>query len=180
MSFKKISSFLWETAKLVLISLIIIVPLRYFVIQPFFVLGASMEPTFDNNDYLIIDELSYELGDPKRGDVVVFKYPYDTSQYYIKRIIGLPGEIVEFKDGRVMIKNKDNPDGFFVDEPYLENAKETFGGGPVTLGYNEYFVLGDNRVASSDSRRWGALKTEFMVGKVLVRVFPFNNFEFYK
>ena len=179
MDFKKISGFLWETAKLVIISLIIIVPLRYFVIQPFFVLGASMKPTFENGDYLIVDEISYELGNPKRGDVVVFKYPYDTSQYYIKRIIGLPGEIVEFKDGRVIIKNKDNPNGFSVDEAYLSDSKETFGGSPVTLGFNEYFVLGDNRVASSDSRRWGALKDEFLIGKVWMRVFPFNDFKFF-
>jgi len=180
MDFKKISNFIWETAKLVVISLIIIIPLRYFVVQPFFVLGASMEPTFQNGDYLVINEISYELGDPERGDVVVFKYPYDTSQYYIKRIIGLPGEIVEIKDGRVVIKNKDNPDGFFMEEPYLEKEKDTFGGSSVTLGYNEYFVLGDNRVASSDSRRWGTLKDEFLIGKVLVRVFPFDSFELYK
>ncbi|MEK7453262.1 MAG: signal peptidase I [Patescibacteria group bacterium] len=180
MNFKKIFSFLWETAKLVLISLVIILPLRYYVVQPFFVLGASMEPSFENGDYLIIDEISYRLNEPSRGDVVVFKYPYDTKQYYIKRIIGLPGEIVGFKDGKIMIKNKENKDGFFLEESYLLNTKESFGGGDVTLGHNEYFVLGDNRGASSDSRRWGPLKDEFLVGKVVVRVFPFNSFNIYK
>src|SRR3990167_9647124 len=94
MSFQKIRSFVWETAKLVFISLVIILPIRYFLVEPFFVLGASMEPTFQNGDYLIIDEISYILGSPKRDDVIVFHYPYNTKQFYIKRIIGLPGETV--------------------------------------------------------------------------------------
>ncbi len=180
MKFKNIFSFLWETSKLVLISLVIIIPLRYYVIQPFFVLGASMEPSFENGDYLIVDEISYRLNKPERGDVIVFKYPYDTKQYYIKRIVGLPGEIIGFRNGKIIIKNKDNPKGFFLDEKYILNEKETFGGGEVKLGYDEYFVLGDNRGASSDSRRWGPLKDKFLIGKVAVRVFPFDSFSFYK
>jgi len=180
MNFQKVFSFLWETAKLVLISLVIIIPLRYYVVQPFFVLGASMEPTFENGDYLIIDEISYRLSEPEREDVVVFKYPYDTKQYYIKRIVGLPGEIVSFKDGKIIIKNKENPDGFFLDENYILNEKETFGGGEVKLGHDEYFVLGDNRGASSDSRRWGPLEDEFLIGKVVVRIFPFDTFSIFK
>lgn len=171
---------MWDTAKLILISLAIILPLRYYVVQPFFVLGASMEPTFENGDYLIIDEISYRTGEPERGDVIVFKYPYDTKQYYIKRIVGLPGEIVGFKDGKIIIKNKDNPDGYFIEEKYLLDEKETFGGGEVKLGVDEYFVLGDNRGASSDSRRWGALKEEFIVGRVFLRVFPFDSVNLFK
>ena len=92
MTLKALGAFLFETFKLVLVSFLIIVPIRYFVVQPFFVLGASMEPTFQNGDYLIIDEISYIVGDPDRGDVIVFHYPYNTKQFYIKRIVGLPGD----------------------------------------------------------------------------------------
>ncbi len=180
MNFESFKSFVGDTLKLAFISLLIILPLRYYVVQPFFVLGASMEPTFENGDYLIVDEISYRTGDPERGDVVVFKYPYDKKQYYIKRIVGLPGEIVSFKDGRIVIKNKDNPEGFFIEEDYLLNEKETFGGREVKLGVDEYYVLGDNRGASSDSRRWGPLKREFIVGKVFLRVFPFDSISVFK
>lgn len=179
MNFRNTFNFLWETAKLVLVSLVIIIPIRYFVIQPFFVLGASMEPTFENGDYLIIDEISYRFGEPQRGDVVVFKYPYDTTQYYIKRIVGLPGEVIDFKDGKIIIKNKENPDGFALEEGYILSEKETFGGKSVTLGNDEYFVLGDNRGASSDSRRWGPLGEQYLIGKVLIRVFPFTTFKLF-
>ena len=179
MNFRNTFNFLWETAKLVLVSLVIIIPIRYFVIQPFFVLGASMEPTFENGDYLIIDEISYRFEKPQRGDVVVFKYPYDTAQYYIKRIVGLPGEIVDFQDGKIVIKNKENPDGFALEEGYSLSEKETFGGKSVTLGNDEYFVLGDNRGASSDSRRWGPLEEQYLIGKVLLRVFPFTGFKLF-
>ncbi len=173
MNFRKIASFFWETFKLVVISLVIIVPIRYFVMQPFFVLGASMEPTFENGDYLIIDEISYILGEPERGDVVVFRYPHNPKQYYIKRIVGLPGEVVMIHDKGVTVKNKEFPEGFPLKEEYLPGA-DTYGNMSLALGGNEYFVLGDNREASSDSRRWGALKKEYIVGKVWVRAFPFD------
>lgn len=112
MTLKALGAFLFETFKLVLVSFLIIAPIRYFVVQPFFVLGASMEPTFQNGDYLIIDEISYSVGDPDRGDVIVFHYPYNTKQFYIKRIVGLPGEILTLDDKGVTVKNKDNPEGF--------------------------------------------------------------------
>ena len=176
MNVRGIASFLWETGKLVLISLLIIIPVRYFVIQPFFVLGASMEPTFQNGDYLIIDEISYILGSPKRDDVIVFHYPYNTKQFYIKRIIGLPGETVVLNEKGVMIKNAEHPEGFLLHEDFLP-SKEEYGNKTVALGADEFFVLGDNREASSDSRSWGALKKEFIVGKVFVRAFPFQKAE---
>ena len=108
--------FLWETAKIIIISLAIIIPVRYFLIQPFFVRGASMEPNFHDGEYLIIDELSYRLGEPERGDVIIFKYPKDPSQYYVKRIIGLPMETVEIKDGQIIVYNSQNPDGEILNE----------------------------------------------------------------
>jgi len=174
MNFRKVLSFLWETLKLVVISLAIIVPIRYFVVQPFFVLGASMEPTFENGDYLIIDEISYLVGEPSRGDVIVFRYPRNPTQYYIKRIVGLPGEIVEIHDKGVTIKNKARPEGFPLTEEYIPK-ENTYGNTSVVLGSDEYFVLGDNREASSDSRSWGPLKQEYIVGKVWIRAFPFEN-----
>ena len=177
--FGKITAFLWETGKLAVISLVIILPIRYYVIQPFFVLGASMEPNFENGDYLIIDEISYRFNQPQRGDVIVFKYPNNPKQYYIKRIIGLPGEIITISDEKIVIKNKANPDGFALEEDYLSGV-ETNGNISATLGFDEYYVLGDNRGASSDSRMWGALKEEFVVGRALLRAYPFDKAEIFK
>lgn len=176
MTLKALGAFLFETAKLVLVSLLIIVPIRYFVVQPFFVLGASMEPTFQNGDYLIIDEISYLTGSPDRGDAIVFHYPYNTKQFYIKRIVGLPGEILVLDNKGITVKNKENPEGFALSEEYLPVSEE-YGNMTTTLGVDEYFVMGDNRDASSDSRRWGALKREFIVGKVLLRAYPFQKME---
>lgn len=176
--FGKIGAFLWKWAKLAVVSLVIILPIRYFVIQPFFVLGASMEPNFENGDYLIINEIGYRMDKPQRGDVIVFKYPNNPKQYYIKRIVGLPGEVIIITDGKISIKNKENPGGFSLKEDYLKGV-ETYGNISRALGFDEYFVLGDNRGASSDSRMWGALNEKFIVGKVLLRAFPFNKAEVY-
>ena len=133
-----------------------------------------MEPNFHNWDYLIVDELSYRLRAPERGEVIVFKYPRDTSQRYIKRIIGLPGETVEIKDGKIMIL-RDNK-GIVLDESVYLSPVETSGSASVVLQANEYFVLGDNRRYSSDSRSWGTLRGDYIVGRVLVRLFPISAF----
>ncbi len=165
---KNFLSFLWETFKIVIIALAIVLPIRYFLFQPFFVKGASMEPNFDDGQYLIIDELSYRFRNPERGEVIVFKYPHDPSQRYIKRIIGLPGETVEVKDNKVFIGNE------VLDESsYLSTDTPTPGLVKFVLGDKEYFVLGDNRLASSDSRRWGTLPRENIVGRVYLRTWPF-------
>jgi len=137
-----------------------------------------MEPTFQDGDYLIIDEISYILGEPERGDVIVFRYPFNPKQYYIKRIVALPGEVITIKDREIVIKNKESPEGFMLDESYVDD--ETYGNSSFALTEDEYFVLGDNREASSDSRRWGPLKREFITGKVLLRAFPFQELELYK
>jgi len=173
---KKLFIFVWEIAKLVIISLAIIIPIRYFLIQPFFVRGASMEPNFDNGQYLVIDEISYRFNEPQRGDIIVFKYPLDPSQYYIKRLIGLPSETVEVKNGKVFIYNSLHPQGMILDESdYLSERAITMGDNiKVVLGEREYFVLGDNRQASSDSRKWGALSKEYIIGRVWLRAWPFN------
>ena len=168
---KNIFSFFWETAKVIIIALVIVVPIRYFVFQPFFVKGQSMDPSFENGDYLIVDEISYLFLAPKRGEVIVFKYPKNPSQRYIKRIIGLPGETIEVKNGQVIVSDKEG--SRTLDESdYLPLGTQTFKDIQITLGKDEYFVLGDNRLASSDSRSWGALGKEFIVGRVFVRAWP--------
>ncbi len=171
--FKESGGFIWETAKVVALSLLIILPIRYFIIQPFFVRGESMIPSFNDKDYLIVDEISYRMGEPKRGEGIVFRFPQDPSQYYIKRIIGLPEETMEIKDGIIVIYNRDNPAGFTLKEPYL--TETTTGNVKIKLDEREYFVLGDNRDASSDSRRWGPLYRHLIVGRAWLRVWPFNN-----
>ncbi|MFZ5559526.1 MAG: signal peptidase I, partial [Patescibacteria group bacterium] len=167
-------NFCWEILKIVIISLAIIIPIRYFLIQPFFVKGASMEPNFLDGDYLIINEISYRFEEPERGDVVIFRYPLDPSEFFIKRIVGLPGEIVKIEDGKVVIYNKEVSDkNIILDESgYLDNIY-TPGSLEITLKDNEYFVLGDNRRASSDSRKWGPVPRKYIIGEAWLRAWPF-------
>lgn len=166
--------FFWEIAKIVIISLAIIVPIRYFVIQPFFVRGASMYPNFNSGDYLIINEIGYRFGEPKRGDVVVFRPPQNSGQFYIKRVIGLPGEVVKIEGGEVWV-GKDEASLEKIDEKYIDGL--TSGQELIKIQEREYFVLGDNRNASSDSRSWGVLPRENIVGKAWIRAWPMDKFE---
>ncbi|MAG29200.1 signal peptidase I [bacterium] len=167
-------AFITELIKIVLIALAIIIPVRYFLIKPFYVNGASMEPTYQNREYLIIDEISYRFSEPIRGEVVVFKYPEDPSQFFIKRIIGLPNERLVVQDGSVVLYNSQNPNGLTLNEPYLSDNIITVGFSDVKLGKGEYFVLGDNRTASLDSRRFGPLMKDELIGKVWLRGWPLN------
>jgi len=169
-----IGSFIVEIVKVALIALVIILPVRYFLIKPFYVNGASMEPNYFNSEYLIIDEISYRLHEPARGEVVVFHYPPDPKEYFIKRVIGLPGERVAVKDGQVTVFNQNNPEGVVLAEPYLEPETQTAGAADITLGEDEFFVLGDNRNASLDSRRFGAIKKQDIVGRTWLRGWPFD------
>tara|TARA_Y100000031_G_scaffold151507_1_gene192926 strand:- start:17532 stop:17960 length:429 start_codon:yes stop_codon:yes gene_type:complete len=134
-----------------------------------------MEPTFDSSEYLIVDQLSYRFEEPKRGEVIIFKYPNDPSTFFIKRIIGLPGETLEMRDGKVFIKNEAPLEGFLLEEPYKK--EETVDTLTTVLRENEYFVLGDNRKQSSDSRIWGALERKFIVGKAFIRLLPITKIE---
>lgn len=167
---KKFFSFAWETIKLVAVALIIVLPIRYFVFQPFFVSGQSMEPNFQNGNYLIVDEISYRFKQVERGDVVVLKFPLDTSQKFIKRVIGLPGETVEIKDGKITILKDGNSN--VLDEKYIPESNKTIGEMKITLGEKQYFVMGDNREFSYDSRRFGFLPENDIIGKVLFRAWP--------
>ena len=171
---KEILAFIWETAKVVAISLAIILPIRYYLVQPFFVKGASMEPNFEDGDYLLVDELSYRFRDVKRGEVVIFRYPQQPSQFFIKRVIGLPGETVRIKDNGVTIFNVENSDGLVLSETYLAPEQKTIGETTTKLDDNEYFVLGDNRLQSSDSRRWGSVNRTLITGRAFLRPWPFT------
>ncbi len=173
---RKFFLFVWEIIKVVSISLAIILPVRYYLIQPFYVKGASMEPNFHDHEYLIIDEISYRFNEPTRGQVIVFRYPKDPQEYFIKRIIGLPGEEVQIKDGRVKIFNALYPEGTVLNEVYLPDGLGTYDNSEslIKVGDNEYFVLGDNRPASKDSRSFGPVDKAFITGKVLFRGWPFS------
>ncbi len=175
---RAIIGLIYELVQVVAISLAIIIPVRYFLIQPFYVKGASMEPSFYDHEYLIIDELSYRFGQPNRGDIVVFHYPNDTKQYFIKRVIGLPGETVEVADGKIKIYNDKEPNGMILHESYLDQDK-TLTTRTVTLKSDEFFVLGDNRIASLDSRYFGAVKRDLVVGKVWLRGWPLDRWKIF-
>jgi len=176
---QEVLTFIWETVKIIIISLAIIIPVRYYLVQPFFVKGASMENTFEDGDYIIIDEISYRFTHPERGEVVVFRAPQDKSQFFIKRVIGLPSETVVVQNDKVKIFNKDNPNGFSLYEPYLFSGQHTLGDVRIKLDDNEYFVMGDNRLQSSDSRRWGPVNRSLITGRVFLRAWPLNKLGIY-
>jgi signal peptidase I len=164
-----------EIIQFSLIALIIVIPIRMFIAQPFIVSGASMQETFQNGEYLIVDQISYHLHSPMRGDVVIFRYPKDPSKFFIKRVIGVPGDTITIEGSTVTITNEANPEGFVVNEPYIKSMKpNTFIS--ETLGEREYFVMGDNRDESSDSRVWGVLQEERIVGRAFLRLFPPQEF----
>jgi signal peptidase I len=168
-----VAVFILEVIQIVIISAAIIIPIRYFLIQPFYVKGASMEPNFYDHEYLIIDELSYRLRDPLRGEIVVFRYPRDPSQFFIKRVVGLPGETVEISGGQVIIYNEEFPNGQALEEEYIDGVL-TQGKKKVTLGSDEYYLLGDNRDESLDSRMFGGVARSLIVGRVWVRGLPLS------
>jgi len=163
----------WELTRFTIIAIAIVIPIRIFIAQPFIVSGSSMSPTFENGQYLIVDEISYKLKEPQRNDVVIFKYPNDTKKFFIKRIIGLPNETIKIKENNVTIINKENPDGFMLDQSYVKNTSKN-SNLIFELKNNEYFVMGDNRSASSDSRSWGAVPEKLLVGKAFLRLLPIN------
>ncbi len=168
--------YFFELVHIIVVSLAIVIPIRYFLVQPFYVKGASMEPNFYDNEYLIIDEISYRIREPQRGEIVVLKYPNDPSQYFVKRVIGLPGETVEVKDGRVRIYKNGASVGYFLNEgQYLSNV-ETSADKKFNIGENEYFVLGDNRPSSLDSRVFGPIQAKTIVGRVWLRGWPITRF----
>ncbi len=163
--------FIWEVSKIVVLALLIVIPIRYFLFQPFIVQGESMEPNFHNHDYLIVDELSFRFRDIERGEVVVFIAPNNSSQKYIKRIIGLPKETVEIQNNEITIF-KYNESVILDEFSYLPNSPLIFNSSKFVLKENEYFAIGDNRNAT-----WkGVVPRENIIGKVFVRALPINIF----
>jgi signal peptidase I len=180
-----------EATKFAVIFITIFVVIRTFLVQPFLVDGDSMLPTFNTNNYLLVDKFSYKfLNNPERGQVIVFNIPdqkhtfptcvlpifgscyFETTRYLIKRIVGLPGEKVTILGGVVTIFNKENPNGFIIDDKEIQFKSEM--SDERVLGEDEYYVLGDNRANSSDSRYWGALPKENIVGRPILRLTPIS------
>ena len=172
---KSIGREILEIARVLLISLAIVLPIRFFVAQPFIVRGASMEPNFQYGEYLVVDELSYRFRAPNRDDVIILRYPKDPKEFFIKRIIGLPGETIVIKDGGVYIEESGSTELRRLNEPYIGSGVVTVPNIRVMLGADEYFVLGDNRPHSSDSRVWGVLKSQFVIGRALLRLWPLSH-----
>lgn len=166
--------FVMETLKVVFLSLAIIIPVRYFLIQPFYVKGASMEPSYLDHEYLIIDEISYRFREPRRGEVIVFHPPNNERQYYIKRVVGIPGDRVRVTGGQVFLYNAGHQEGIRVEEPFLASGTQTFGEVDTVLKQDQYFVLGDHREASLDSRVFGPVSRSEIVGRTWVRGWPLN------
>ena len=154
---------------------IIIIPIRVFIFQPFIVDGESMFPTFDNGDYIIAEKVTYSFRSPKRGDIVILKRP-NQNKYVIKRVVGLPTEKINIDtSGTVTVKNEQGL--YRLKEMYIDTStdKRMTSELDYTLGDQEYIVLGDNRSNSFDSRDWGTLEEENIVGKVVFRLFPISN-----
>ncbi len=170
-SHEKKESLIGEIVRFSLVALLIVLPIRVFIAQPFIVSGASMETTFSTGQYLIVDQLTYHLEDPKRGDVIIFRYPKDPSKFFIKRVIGIPGDTVSISGRDVTLTNSEHPDGVLLEESYILDMRPS-ATITETLGEGEYFVMGDNRDASSDSRAWGVLKRDNIVGRAFLRLFP--------
>ena len=176
-----IGLFIFDFIKVFVIAVAIIIPVRYFLFQPFVVTGDSMRPNFQDGNYLIIDEFTYRfVRPPERGEVIVLHAPNSKTDYFIKRVIGLPGDRIVITDGHVEIWNDQYKDGKTLGESYLPNNKLTYGNIDQRLGVNEYFVLGDNRLASSDSRVWGTLARSAIVGRAVLRVFPLPELRAYQ
>jgi signal peptidase I len=174
-----------EWIQVIIIALVIAIPVRWFIAEPFIVNGASMDPTFATNQFLIVDRLTYDFSQPKRGDVIVFQYPdsgpgtHIPTTYYIKRIIVLPGESFSIKNGHVFVANAADPKGFYVDDSFVAPDHASYDNiSTTTMDATHYFVMGDNRAQSSDSRSWGPLDRRFIIGRPIIRLLPINMVSF--
>lgn len=181
---KFFASFL-EVLEIAIVAVAAVYIVRTFFVQPFLVSGSSMVPNFENGDYVLVDEFTYHIRPPERGEVVVFHDPQDWSTYFIKRVIGLPGETVKISNNVVTIFNSHYQNGLALGETYLPVgtpvSSESCDGGQIsgsvctyTLSSSTYLVFGDNRAESYDSRSWGSLPTKNIVGLVRVRLWPIN------
>lgn len=191
-----IGGLLLEMVRVFVLAVIIIIPVRVLLFQPFFVQGTSMEPNFQDGEYLVISEFGYKqtnvgwfnstwfqvkpFQEIVRQDVAVFRFPKNTEEFFIKRVIGLPGEAVEIRKGKVIIYNTQHPDGFMLDESaYIGPDVLTQDMPRTQVGNDQYFMMGDNRMSSYDSRAFGPVGKDKIIGRVLLRAWPTQRFEFY-
>lgn len=173
--------YLYEIIKTVIIVLVFALAIRTFAIQPFIVDGRSMEPTFHDHEYLMVEKINFAFHAPNRGDIIVFRYPLNPSLNYVKRIIGLPGDRVVVSQGKIIIYNNEHTQGLELKEPYLASETLTRVQGDTRertwiVEPDTFFVMGDNRDHSDDSRIWGTVPKKNIVGKVWVTIYPFENF----
>jgi signal peptidase I len=182
---RKFFASLLEVIEIAAIAIVSVIIVRVYLVQPFLVSGSSMVPTFQDGNYVLVDEFTYRIHQPQRGDVVVFHDPQDWSTYFIKRIVGLPGEKVIINNNEITVFNTANPNGLVLDESYLPSgtivSPNTCDGGQFvsdictyTLSSSTYLALGDNRAESYDSRSWGPLPLKNIVGLVRIRLWPLN------
>lgn len=165
---KKHGMYLGEILESVAIAVILAVIIRFFLFQPFYIPSGSMEPTLKPGDRIIVNKLIYRYSQPERGDIMVFKYPRDPARDFIKRAVGLPEETVEIKDSKVYINDKK------ISQPFLEPGLQFGSFGPVEVPGGSYFMMGDNRNNSEDSRIWGTLPGENIVGKAMFIYWPIS------
>lgn len=155
-----------EYLESIIIALVLALIIRTFLFQPFFIPSGSMEPTLQVGDRIIVSKFTYYFNELKLGDVVVFKYPLDPKRDFIKRVIGVPGDVIEARDSQLLVN------GLIVPEPYVPRDYGDFG--PVEVPEQHFFVLGDNRTNSQDSRNWGFVPEENLVGKAQVIFWPIS------
>lgn len=164
----------YETLRTVVLVLLTAFIIRVFIMQPFLVQGASMEPTLANSEYLIVEKVAYKFRQPERGEIIVFRAPVNWTENYIKRVIALPGETIRIEDNKIYINSK------VLEESYIDADGVSFDNPDysleLTLGEDEYFVIGDNRNHSSDSRSWGPLPRQNIIGRAFMAIFPLDFF----
>jgi len=160
---------LFDILETLLLTIVIYAVLSTFIGR-FKVFSVSMEPNLHEGQYLLISKQTHKIWPLQRGDVIVFHYPRDTKKNYIKRLIGLPGEKIELRDGKLYVNGK------FVPEPWL--SVQTHANGQWQVGEDEYFVMGDNRNNSSDSRTWGSVNSQHIIGKAIFRYWPLQSLGF--
>jgi signal peptidase I len=160
--------FLLDILETLILSVVLFVGINY-VTARIRVDGSSMEPSFQSGQLILVNRLAYRIGEPLRGDVIVFNFPRNPTQEYIKRLIGLPGDHIEVRDGQVLVNN------IPIDEPYIAAAPRYTG--EWTIPEEQYFVLGDNRNNSSDSHSWGMVPADFVIGKALAVYWPVDDWQ---